>query len=845
MPQPTPYDRQHSFANFSANNPVQPHNGTSIDQEFNAVKIAMDETQANLALIQDDDGALRRASVGQAQLDSSITLGFSDPRPWAADTDYTENVSTVWYQSKFYQATETHTSGVTFDDTKWFEIADLSVSAALDDGAVTEAKLANSAVTTNKIQSLAVTTAKIAADAVTEAKLSAALRVLILTTITYDTFAAAQAATPTSTTTTIRLRGYLAAGDDGRDTTWVYTASTPAHGCYLTTSNGRNYELKTIAIIPEHVGAVGDGTTDDSAAMVKWNAYDGCRTKKLLGKTYLIAQTLNLNPDYLYEGIPGKSKIKGKTVAAGASYTDDNMVLCAGATDPTALPGLNGALAPTQTYIELASSVAGYNLEAGDVIIVYNRVDESYSGHRAEYRAGEMHPITSYGAGSGANTRVFIADRILYAHAEADIDVYFFKKKGVTIRGIQFEAPSDAGVAALRLKLLTGVVLDDVAAMINTASVSTAGEFDRCYDIRGTLRGFALGANGSSTDQYGWVIANCTQGVFNSVVGSTWHPIAIGGYDGSSVGYLGGVPNRSIRFSGCQFWSSGTGAPGTDVHGNSEDIVFDACYIQNGAKFGGKDVTYNECRIQGGDFANGAVIYAAELRGGSFVFSDCILETHGNPAAISRGIVDIGGNGDAFGAAGKEEANVRIQNCTLNITSFATIIVKMSNYSTSYPINIEINGLVVQGGVSVSHLIRYEGAVVGVAKARFVSVQRIMGLKAGAILAVDAGTTPWDSTTEMTMPVQGGSVSLSTSNATSSTIEGAPVAFKWTYPAEPNSTFAMKGVPVNGKGILPVVHTRDATQIRHGIYSHDGANWAGTTAVVVSWQAGPKLIGFA
>jgi hypothetical protein len=172
MSRPTRFNRQTSFAQFSSNYPAKPQNGASLDSEFNAVKIALDETQSNLALIQDDDGKLARGSVGRAQFDSSITLGFESPTPWAADTTYTANLSTVWYGGKFYTATEDHTSTDTFDATKWFEVADLSASASIDDGSITDAKLVSNAATADKIASLAVTTPKLASQAVTNSKLA-------------------------------------------------------------------------------------------------------------------------------------------------------------------------------------------------------------------------------------------------------------------------------------------------------------------------------------------------------------------------------------------------------------------------------------------------------------------------------------------------------------------------------------------------------------------------------------------------------------------------------------------------------------------------------------------------
>lgn len=168
----TPYDRQTSFALFSAENPTSQQSGGYLDAEFNAVKVALDDTQQNLALIQDDDGALKRGSVGKAQFDSSVNLGFAAPAQWKSGVLYTANVSTVFYNSIFYIANTTHKSGLGFEPAKWDEIADFTVAAALPDGSITSAKLANGAVAADKLADGVVSNAKLATGAVTNNKIA-------------------------------------------------------------------------------------------------------------------------------------------------------------------------------------------------------------------------------------------------------------------------------------------------------------------------------------------------------------------------------------------------------------------------------------------------------------------------------------------------------------------------------------------------------------------------------------------------------------------------------------------------------------------------------------------------
>ncbi|MCK1275476.1 hypothetical protein IVB46_09565 [Bradyrhizobium sp. 61] len=140
--------RQSSFAYFSAQDPTRQIPGTDLDAEFNAVKVAIDDTQQNLGKIQDDDGALARGSVGREQLGASILLGFSAPHTWQPGTIYTADTSTVFNANKFYIATVTHTSGVSFEPDNWEMLADFTTSAIIDDGSISTAKLADNAVQT-------------------------------------------------------------------------------------------------------------------------------------------------------------------------------------------------------------------------------------------------------------------------------------------------------------------------------------------------------------------------------------------------------------------------------------------------------------------------------------------------------------------------------------------------------------------------------------------------------------------------------------------------------------------------------------------------------------------------
>lgn len=109
MAQPQPYNRQFNFADQQAQTPSAPLPGTQVDAELNAVKLTSDQTLANLARIQRDDGALRNGIVTQDSLSPSLSIGFTLRGEWAPGVNYLESDG-VTANSKFYKATASHLS---------------------------------------------------------------------------------------------------------------------------------------------------------------------------------------------------------------------------------------------------------------------------------------------------------------------------------------------------------------------------------------------------------------------------------------------------------------------------------------------------------------------------------------------------------------------------------------------------------------------------------------------------------------------------------------------------------------------------------------------------------------
>lgn len=135
MTQPTPYNRQYNFTDYQSANPDDPLPGVQVDAEYNAIRVTLGQTLANLALIQRDDGRLANQSVGKDTLDpSALALiglkGFTPKGAWAAATAYSVG-DLVDFNDATYVALVTHTSGAVFDNDlaadKWLLIANAAL----------------------------------------------------------------------------------------------------------------------------------------------------------------------------------------------------------------------------------------------------------------------------------------------------------------------------------------------------------------------------------------------------------------------------------------------------------------------------------------------------------------------------------------------------------------------------------------------------------------------------------------------------------------------------------------------------------------------------------------------
>lgn len=133
MAQPTSYSRQFSFTGWSTLYPTTPQPGVQLDNEFTNIKVTLDQTLANLKLIQRDDGAIQNGIIGPDQLSTALVTGITAATPWTTSTAYAVNNIVSVTSTAIYRCLVAHTSGTFATDLaagKWVLLLDITTPLA-------------------------------------------------------------------------------------------------------------------------------------------------------------------------------------------------------------------------------------------------------------------------------------------------------------------------------------------------------------------------------------------------------------------------------------------------------------------------------------------------------------------------------------------------------------------------------------------------------------------------------------------------------------------------------------------------------------------------------------------
>lgn len=259
------------------------------------------------------------------------------------------------------------------------------------------------------------------------------------------------------------------------------------------------------------------------------------------------------------------------------------------------------------------------NIERGDVIIVWNPDDFSFSGYRSYYRDGYMmqaakivgNTVRFYGRTPAINS--------------SNIRAWVMRKKHITIDGLNIEGS----------KLSTNLVVKHFTS-VNARNLRTDGlnantvnmQINKCFNV--TVDSSALSS--SNDIAYPVSINNCQDfkilGCSNT---TTRHSVQIGG-DGLDAS----VPCRNGFISHCHLYNdpigvedtdtSGGGTTAGDGHGICANITWSECVFNMGAAFGGRDCNIYDSDIYSVDNPDAATtISGVEIDKGMFRLHRCNL----------------------------------------------------------------------------------------------------------------------------------------------------------------------------------------------------------------------------
>ena len=379
-------------------------------------------------------------------------------------------------------------------------------------------------------------------------------------------------------------------------------------------------------------GATGDGTTDDTVTI---QAALNSGAKKILIPTGTYKCTAKIT-------IPTNVSLVGETknssVLDFSSATGINECLSTAAGTFTALPALGANISIGDSTITFASAPS---LSVGDVFIVSNPTNSSWSTWRTYYKAGEYFRVSQI-SGNVVTIEGTAADNYLIAAVNLYtlVDWTTCELKDFTLKGTLDNTNVDG------LTLSSGI--DCLVENVKATNCSYAGIIlDSCYNssvINCTAKD--EGSIDLSGD-YGIILGSChICQVQGGEFVSARHGVTIGN------GSLAHAPiNRYIIVNGAYIATIGGQIQAADIHGDAEYVTYSNCVMDGGISPGGDHFTLIGNTLRSSVANGSALIYISELKGTNFIISDNIFLNNRAPDSGRGYFIDCGGNGDVFSGA--------------------------------------------------------------------------------------------------------------------------------------------------------------------------------------------------
>lgn len=557
-------------------------------------------------------------------------------------------------------------------------------------------------------------------------------------------------------------------------------------------------------LTPQDFGAVGDGVADDTLPMKALAAAKESQQKYITAGHYKITQMLAFNPGDVVRG-DGASSIIDASAAVTWPYA--NVVSVSGTLTQVSNLSSNATIGDDTLSLASVSGVA-----EGNALVIYNPTDFSWSGWRAQYRAGEFVRVNSI-----SGTTVRLMNSLYDSYALGAVNLYRLDGAATVFSDFTVLAPA-LEVVGVAMRMIDRPIMRNVWC---TGALGASLEFERCMDFQ--FFGSAFQSQPATNDEYGLSIANSHGGV---VIGPSLnagrHGFTGGGYD-----VVCGVSSRAVSVQVAKMGNY-AGTASQDLHGNTEDFRFFGGVFQNGSALGGQNHKFVGVRFVGKRNGDGMAVYAAELRGGSFEFTSCSFESITNPNASGFGVVDFGN----LSSATRAPCKFVLRGCSFKAPA-----------STAYAVSLVITGTTHQPSIiaegsdldapGLTQFLRISRTS-GVGTVSRVAVPSVYNLAAGASYVENAG--PGVTVSRYTLPRQSGIASVA--GVTSSNNASASVAFNHPYPVSPTViTFKANGTTLGGVAFIPDVNGISATSVTVNATTASGANYPNTNAGNIGWEA--------
>jgi hypothetical protein len=328
------------------------------------------------------------------------------------------------------------------------------------------------------------------------------------------------------------------------------------------------------------------------------------------------------------------------------------------------------------------SSVAGVTV--GDIVIIEDTVDYSYSAHRANYHLGEYLVVKDV----SGNTLTFDSASTTTYIASATVKLYKLNHVECNISGCNFISDqSDYGL------LLSNVSRGDISpSLIRNGGIGSkaALQLDRCYDCTVNTRA-EKDYQGAGTD-YGVAIVNSQNiTVLDSICHGGRHGVSTGGDANPAA-----VPCRNIHVKRCKISNDPTaGIYAADFHGNTIDSTYEDCFISNSIGLAGENTTATNCIVYQGSY--GIPLAYHEVVSGDISFNRCVVRCSSSAIATSAAVV--GNPSSAIADNIEDSYRIVVEDLDLSLDSQNALI--FNGYiSTAIGVEYYYNNIRVKGNAS-------------------------------------------------------------------------------------------------------------------------------------------------